>query len=118
MNDIFIISMAYFGFAAIHSVFSTNAMKNWYRKIWPAYFAFYRITFNILQTILLLIILIISFVLLLAYRDGFPVLIVWLPILTKLLLGVLIAVEKFQNGSMQLRGIIGVFAHLLASANL
>ncbi len=52
MNDILIISLAYLSFAVIHSLFSSDPMKAFFRKRWPRFFAFYRLTFNGLQTLL------------------------------------------------------------------
>ena len=55
MNTVIIIISAFTGFAVLHSFFSLNSVKDWFRRQWPSFFAFYRLTFNVLQTLIFLI---------------------------------------------------------------
>ncbi|MGD9487033.1 MAG: isoprenylcysteine carboxylmethyltransferase family protein [Calditrichaceae bacterium] len=55
MNRIITTILIFLFYSMIHSLFAGTRVKRWFRKKFPEYYGLYRITFNILQTTLFII---------------------------------------------------------------
>ena len=70
-RNILLLSSCWIGYFALHSALASLAVKRWVAATWPALMPYYRLTFNILASLLILPIL------WLTYRDPGPLLWRW-----------------------------------------
>ena len=70
-RDIVLLSLCWIGYFALHSALASLAVKRWVASAWPNLMPYYRLTFNILASLLILPIL------WLTYHDSAPMLWRW-----------------------------------------